>query len=105
MYTLHILFHSLLCIQQLQAYLRLHTNDNSKVVLKAELDEALGYLQREFMHGTVPLFIGERYNFVQNYKYAHKVYIYDLQVIHGQYRLFSFFLADQDLWFLLFFAS
>jgi hypothetical protein len=28
------------------------------------------------MHDTIHLFIGERYNFVQNYKHVHEVYKY-----------------------------
>jgi hypothetical protein len=35
------------------------------------------------MHDTVHLFIGERYNFVQNYKYTREVYTYGLQVSQG----------------------
>ena len=30
----------------------------------------------EFMHDIVPLFIGERYSFVWNYKYGHKACTY-----------------------------
>jgi hypothetical protein len=33
------------------------------------------------MHDTIPLFIGGRYNFVGNYKYAHKVYTFDSQIL------------------------
>jgi hypothetical protein len=48
------------------------------------------------MHGTVHLFIGDKYNFIRNYRYAHEVYNYDLQITFGQYHLSSsFFLAAQ----------
>jgi hypothetical protein len=47
------------------------------------------------MHGTIYLFIGERYNFAKNYKYTHEVYNYDLQITHGQHHLFCSFLGAQ----------
>jgi hypothetical protein len=60
----------------------------------------------KFMHGTIPLFIGERYNFVWNYKYAHEVYTHDSQMSHGKYRLSSFsFRARQVLWVSFFFFA
>jgi hypothetical protein len=57
------------------------------------------------MHGVVHLFIGVRYNFVKNYNHADKIYKYDVQVTHEQYRHFFFFLAAQDFMFLFLFAS
>jgi membrane-anchored protein YejM (alkaline phosphatase superfamily) len=50
----------------------------------------------EFMHCIVQIFIGERYNFVQSYKHAHKVYNYDLQMLWGHQCLFSFVLTTQE---------
>jgi hypothetical protein len=47
------------------------------------------------MHGIVPLFIGERNNFIQNYKYTHKVYTYNSQILQVHHCLFSFFLVAQ----------
>jgi hypothetical protein len=35
------------------------------------------------MYVTIHLFIVKRYNFIKNYSYAHEVYKYDLQIIHG----------------------
>jgi hypothetical protein len=43
------------------------------------------------MHGTVHLFIGEEYNFMQNYIHVHEVYKYHRSVII----FVSFFLAAQ----------
>jgi hypothetical protein len=47
---------------------------------KAKNDEAYSPQKGPFTHGTVHLFIGERYDFVRNYKHAHKVYSYNLQM-------------------------
>jgi hypothetical protein len=46
------------------------------------------------MQGTVHLFIWKKYNFVRNYKHAHKVYTHDLQMMQGHCCLFSFFLLQ-----------
>ena len=46
-------------------------------------------------HDIVPSFVVERYNFVWNFKYTHKFYTYGSQVLYGQCRLSSSFLAKQ----------
>jgi hypothetical protein len=56
------------------------------------------------MNYTVHLFIEEMYNFVLNYTHVHKLYNYDLEIIHGHHRLFSFFLATQVFGFFSFVA-
>jgi hypothetical protein len=80
----HISFHSLQYIEQLQTYLWLCTRTGSKVPSNIEHNEALSS-RNKIMHGTVPLFIEERYNFVWNYKYAYKAYTHALQTSYVQH--------------------
>jgi hypothetical protein len=40
------------------------------------------------MHGTIHLFIGEKYSFVWNYKCVHEIYTHGLQILQGHRCLF-----------------
>jgi hypothetical protein len=85
-----------------------HTFSSTRKIARGYFEgwakQSYGPLKGEFMHGTIHLFIGEMYNFVWYYKYAHEVYTHDLQSITGQYCLSSF-LAAQGFQFFSFFAS
>jgi hypothetical protein len=59
----------------------------------------------DLIHGIVHLFIGETNSFMENYKYAHKVYTHNLHMIQGHCCLFFFFLATQVVDFVYFITS
>ena len=44
----------------------------------------------ESVHGTMPLFIGARYNLVWNYKHIHISHLHELQTLRWYCRLFLF---------------
>jgi hypothetical protein len=106
-YGTHLLSHSIIYSNLLRiTWIYKHTfgffAQDSLKVLRRLSGIKLEALKRSIMQGTVHLFIGERYNFVWNYKHAHKVYTHDLQMMQGNWCLFSFFVAAQVLDFLSF---
>jgi hypothetical protein len=46
---------------------------------KVDTDETTWLPERGFIHGTIPLFIGEIYNFTWNYIHVLEIYKYGLQ--------------------------
>jgi hypothetical protein len=80
------------------------TREIARRYFKGWAKRSYGPSKGEFMHGTLHLFIRERYNFLWNYKYAHKVYTYGWQVTSRQYCL-SFFFAAQVFRFFSFSTS
>jgi hypothetical protein len=61
---IYLKFYSWQYDKQLQAYLRLYTNESSKVTSGAEQMRVLSSPEKgEAMHNTVHLFIGEMYSF------------------------------------------
>jgi hypothetical protein len=94
----HISFHSLQYWTITNIPLALHKNW-LKGTFEYWAQRSSELSKDKIMHGTVPLFIEERYNFVWNYKYAYKAYIHALQTSYGQHCFSSSFRVEQDFWF------
>jgi hypothetical protein len=89
----------LLLYEWLQWYLWLYRKEHGDKIkhLRRQRNSKAVFSQLPQMHATVPLFIVTRYNFVWNYKHAHKSYLHYVKHLWGFYPL-----CWVGLWILLF---